>query len=224
MDQDSKLFLIDMEEYLRLSKLYLVELESFFSGLYKKNDEIVRRHNNGDWAETSVEKPFGGFPPAEAIEALNKIEDIEIFQDALRDSLFINLFTLIESELKRVCILQREKRSDISLSLSDIADKSEIDRCKKYLLKVLKSEFSFSNKEWSNIKNYQILRNCIIHHNGNISNLDKKRKEELIKFINDNSNLSLYKDFVFIERGFIEEVIKTIEDFFSNLLSSGYSK
>ena len=217
LNYSSTQILIDIEESMELARLYLISLEEFISGLSQKYEQIL--DNNSGWAEKNI---IEADPPDEAIKAFRKLEFIEQFPDILRGSLFVALYGFIESQLDQECKAQRDARNDIVLSPSDISGRT-IDRSKTYLSKVLKINFRFDTVEWQRIKKYKKLRNCLVHNNGNLNGLGDSDEKDIKNFISNNQSLSLYGYRVVIQNGFVEEVITTIEKFFSDLLSSDYS-
>lgn len=113
----------------------------------------------------------------------------------LTKSLFISAYSMLEYCLDEIC----KKIStiyDYKLKLADIAGKG-ITRSHKYIKKVIKIDFPDTSESWRNIKNYNEIRNVIIHSQSTILPDNLKIKQIIeeykgIKIIDDQIILSQY--------------------------------
>lgn len=97
-----------------------------------------------------------------------------VYPTALRHSLFITLYSLLESSFENIA---REvcKQSRCKISVTDMAGKG-IYRTKKYLNKVHGVNFDSVNLEWEIITKFNTVRNLIVHANGVIGESPKNKR------------------------------------------------
>jgi hypothetical protein len=132
------------------------------------------------------------------------------YPDILRKSLFLALYSLVETEFKIIC-RHVEKRDKLPLSLEDIfAQGGFTKKVKKYLEKLTRVNFP-STPEWTEMENYRKLRNCVVHNQGKLtSSKDDKHLRDMY-IPTRYPRLSIDNDQVVFHKGFCEEVIDTLE-------------
>jgi hypothetical protein len=138
---------------------------------------------------------------------------IDQFANMLRRTIFVSLYSFLESRLIKEC--RSRKNPDIPINFSEIAGQSEIERAKIYFNKVLQIEFPSDTPEWQQqIVNYRLLRNCIVHCESTVSEMkDAKDQDKLRKYIDTKHDLSLRDDEIFFDKSFCFEVHATIKAF-----------
>ena len=186
---------------------YIVAMESFLE------DEIKRHWEEAKSSKTNLEQHTSE----------SAAQMTEMYVPVLRESFFISIYSLLDTNLNDVCYLIRESRNedcdDKNRKLpppSNSKDKG-IDRSKTYWKKVLRLGFP-GNRHWSEIKNLQRIRNCIVHNEGIVDiKLGEKNKKLVEDYVNRNGNLSLQNDRISLKKGFCTEVLATFDDFWTEL-------
>lgn len=93
------------------------------------------------------------------------------------NSTFITSFSLFESSFNRIC-KYAQKEKGIKLSLEDINGHGIIEKCKKYIEKVIETDLNSLNENWIKLKNYNKIRNLIVHNSANFKKDKSKPSEE----------------------------------------------
>ncbi|MDD1745748.1 MAG: hypothetical protein LUQ20_08085 [Candidatus Methanoperedens sp.] len=121
-------------------------------------------------------------------------EELFLYQrdylNILRKSFIITCYSILERELVAVCKSQKKLKS-FTEDINDFKG-GVIDKAMKYLKRVVGIDLSTA-KSWQDIKNIQLIRNCIVHSDGNSTckNFEKirdyieKRKQKDITIEND---------------------------------------
>lgn len=114
------------------------------------------------------------------------------FTNILRKSTLISSYSLLEIELKRIC-LHIEKENSFNIKYSDISGKNGIFKSYHFLKKVAKIDFTNLNKQWSKIQKINKIRNHFVHDDNDIlvqysQSLNPTHKEA-------NQTLKAFKDF-----------------------------
>jgi len=136
----------------------------------------------------------------------------ETFPELLRESIFVALYFLLESELNSVCRLF-QIHGPLKLELEDIAGNG-IFRAKAYLEKVAHVDFPDTHPSWSDILNFNRVRNVIVHAQGNLRDANKK----LLNYVSQNKNIDTDQhDNIRLTRAFVEGALKSVEVFFLEL-------
>jgi hypothetical protein len=82
-----------------------------------------------------------------------------------RKSELISICTILEHLLKDLCVLYKDS-IQAPLEYSDIKANGDIDRARKYLIKVIGIAFPETSKNWEEIVIIQQIRNVFVHHDG----------------------------------------------------------
>ncbi len=141
---------------------------------------------------------------------LDRLEDY--FPDLLRKSLFVAIYTAIDTELIRWCDRAHERMK--SKSAPRELEGNFREKAKEYITRVLDIRLP---TEWQQIQDYADLRHCLVHAQGHLELYDKKKRKHLKDFIRKQRHLYLPNDEVTLEKGFCEEVIKNSTLFFNKL-------
>ena len=145
------------------------------------------------------------------------------FEDDLipshRYSFVVLLHVLLETTLRSVC-LEIQKERGLSISLGDLAG-SPMDKVHKFLTKVVGCSVP---SEWNQLRNLQVVRDCIVHTHGLVK--DSRDKESLTKLASQGDGLAINQDDrLVIEPQFCTTNLNHLKDFFAALfLQIGWEK
>ena len=132
----------------------------------------------------------------------------EYFPNLLRSSLFVTIYATVENELNYLC---RQLAKGDGLDVEDLRGNGII-RASNYLTKVCRVDFPQDSEEWSQLKEYNQLRNILVHENG----LDKGN--HLTALMESGSGLGQDRDGVVqLQRQFCPEALVTTRKFFAQL-------
>lgn len=149
------------------------------------------------------------------VEELYFMHSLPEFSNILRRSLFVNLYSFLESRMLKIC---RDAEYQTSLSLSDLRG-TGVDKAKVYLTKVVGISFDFG-RDWEEIQNLKLLRHCVAHNEGKIDDGFGNGNMTLRVYIGSRSHLSLNSNgTISFEKEFCEEVLNIIERFLEVLVS-----
>ncbi len=108
------------------------------------------------------------------------------FGDLLNQSMYLTIYSAFENEFFSLCEwCQRAEKME--LGPKDIKDQSYIGQCRKYIIKALGVNLDGLNKQWEEIKNYQLIRNAIAHNNSVL----KETSPTVLKFIEGTPGISI---------------------------------
>ena len=132
----------------------------------------------------------------------------DVFIETYRSSTLISVYSFLENSMRSFCDIVHVF-NEHPIDLRDLAGDG-IERSKIYLEKLEKIDFNEINGTWANIKNLNLLRNCIVHTEGDTLNF---RNETKIKnIVSGNKYLSLKRDReIVIEREYIDFIINEVE-------------
>jgi hypothetical protein len=84
-------------------------------------------------------------------------------------------------------------------------------------------DFPESSHEWQEIKKFNAIRNCIVHAEGDVSEV--KNPQKLKNIIRSTTGISLdsaIEKFIRIESSYILSIIKCIENFINNIYEEAF--
>ncbi len=214
------------EYFFHLEHFFYPQIESF-----RKYIEFVQKHFKNEIAQIDSDvihtkgKVKAGAIPAEYEDDVlwTHVEDYDLvnsFDRILIDSLAIQLFSMLEVELKYFCD-QWASFSNKECKLKDQAGEHIIDRAKIYLKQQVKISETFSKKEWEFIQEYRLVRNALVHNKGVISKseYEKFRKKQIV--VKGQVNLGKYDPEIFYvsipDTVFIVTASSHIYNFFQQL-------
>jgi hypothetical protein len=104
-------------------------------------------------------------------------DTLSVFTDAvprvLRYAMVMATFTAIETSLDTICgAVSRERRFD--LTVADIRG-TGIVRAHTYLTKMAGLNLDHLAQDWAELRDWQRLRNCIAHANGQVSRMSEAK-------------------------------------------------
>ena len=197
------------------------ELDTIVSFIQDSSEMISQKQSQinvqyKEWEKKEESNP--DFPKAYEVYE-NEIFEYSKFSSILFNSTFITVYSKMEMILFDICgYTQRHENKNIKVK--DLAGKNYIDKCKKYITKVLDVDLSNIETLWNTITKYQRIRNLIVHKNGKISciqddlqnfieNTSGIEYDEITKFVTIN-NVSFIVDFCKIVEEFIHKIIDEI--------------
>lgn len=136
----------------------------------------------------------------------------EGFPRMLRNSFLVSCFSLLEREMAYIC--RRLKRDrQIAISWSDLRrDVDVLGRAKLYF-KLSELPLSYDDATWQELKRYYKVRNCIVHWNGLVKELEAD--QDFIAYVTRKGILSedtIEREIALTEQ-FCREVIRAMRDF-----------
>jgi hypothetical protein len=147
----------------------------------------------------------------------------DTYREMLLHSTFITSFSIFESLFIEICN-QIQKRIASKIVLSDLNDKG-IERCKKYIVKVVGIDLSEYNTLWNDIAKFNKIRNLIVHNAAKIDNggNTKIRKHEMFAYIESHADLHFkYKNmgyFQIINSKYIIEFCCVAKSYLTSILN-----
>ena len=126
-------------------------------------------------------------------------------------SVFIGTYSIVESYLLKICKLI-ESEFPFKIKLKDLGSRKYLDQYKTYLTKVYGLENQVFEKYYPQIGKYAILRNTLLHEDGETLDKDLKKKLNGIKGIKfDESTNALIVNIS--DDTFFTSFFDTVEDF-----------
>jgi hypothetical protein len=150
-------FKSDVRDKLDVSKNHTVKVEE----LLKREIEEFHCHHEKQMKGFSEEEKiqYAEYHGEEYMELANYIPSIQ------RKSELISICTILEYFLKDLCSLYKDK-IQYPLEFNDINAHGDIDRARKYLIKVVGIPFPETSENWKEIVIIQQVRNAFVHHDG----------------------------------------------------------
>jgi len=179
----------------------LDELEDYFQELERKFETDKKKISLRYEEATSKSKLD---PEEEADLAEYFSEEFQIIEDTFlktfRYSMIVTICSVIEVALNDLCRYIRHLK-ELPLSLEDLRDDG-LRRAETYLTKVCAIYFSTTAHEWNEIIKLSLIRNCIVHAQGNVN--DTKSPSKIQNIIESTRHISLKNDkHIILEREFI---------------------
>lgn len=139
----------------------------------------------------------------------------ETFVRMVRNSFFVMAFSFMEDRLGDICDnLQKEHK--MQFSWRDLRH-DVLERANLYI-KSLMGEAPNTISVWKNIKNYQKLRNCIVHNNG------EPQDKGLISYAHKEGILPAGEERLFLTDSFCKQCLDDFHTFFKELYDSFYKR
>ncbi len=150
-----------------------------------------------------------------------------VFEKLALESFVVMLYSRIESGMGSLCdALRRDKRNKdgiiINLRYSDLRANSNIEQAKSYMEKVLDIDLELGHSpEWQEIVALRIIRNAIIHENGEIKTKDNVIKNHVnqglvqIRVREDEKDMIIGK--LRVNSEYIDHILPLARKFYENL-------
>lgn len=143
----------------------------------------------------------------------------DVFVGTYRNSTLVTIYSFLENTMRSICVIL-QKFNDYPIEVADLTGDG-IQKSKTYLEKMAKIDFSKINSTWSNLQNLNLIRNCIVHVEGDAKNF--KSTDKLKNIISNNQYLSLERDrLIVVEREYIDFVINEVENFVNFLFLKAF--
>lgn len=171
------------------------------------------------------QNPPAGLSEEELAEWQSEIQFFEDryerdFPSKIRYSFVVLLYIVLETRLKAVCD-EISKRRSLELRESDLKG-AAIERAKAFLEKVAKLP-SGDRMVWQRVRDFQKVRDCVVHTNGQIER--SRDKERLNKLCRENLGLSSEAGSLMIERHYCTKMLEITKRYFGHLFdSAGFGK
>lgn len=149
-------------------------------------------------------------------------EQVKGFTNLLRQSFLVSLYSFMELWLMRECYLSSQ-RNDSGKSYKATTG-TGIKKAKQYFKGTMKSDYPFgSSKDWTWIRKFQLLRDCIIHRQGSLTGFSSFAVDStLVKFIKNEQGLSLFgtdNQQIFVEYDFCLKALQIVHRFMIEILA-----
>ena len=209
-----------LQNYYILIDFELDSIVSFIQNssemIIQKQIEINRKYKN--WEKRQKEEI--GLPDAFDVFENDIIEHSK-FYSILYNSTFITVYSRMEMTLFDICGYT-QRVENLKIKVKDLTGQNYIDKCKRYIKKVLDVDLSNIYSLWNTITKYQRIRNSIVHKNGKIACIEDDLKnfiadtqgieyDESTKLVSISNNLFIV-DFCKIVGKFINKIITEIID------------
>lgn len=187
-------------------------IDDIAENIYQKQTELEKLH-----AETRDDSPDF----AEELDSYFSDEYHryhQLFPTFAYNSTLVSQFSFFESRLKILCELDQSKNFS-PIKLSDLAGK-DIDKCKKYLQKVVGLNFSDVQNNWKKITDIQNLRNNIVHNASVIPN--DPHYNDIINIIKSDKRITFSeqdRNFYINDISFLKNFNQLILDVFTWLVN-----
>ncbi|VVM76191.1 hypothetical protein PS673_02035 [Pseudomonas fluorescens] len=151
------------------------------------------------------------------------------YSDALREIEFISLrmhrysailasYAYLENSMSKLCTKYHDSM-DLPLKPAEVTGDG-IVKFKLYLERLAKIDFQAVNKQWSHLCTLNLIRNCVVHADGDANLIKQSRK--LIDIINSSKELSFIEEqLIMMDASYIHSTIDTIESFLLHLFKIG---
>lgn len=200
-----------------LSK-YAINVSYFIEG------EITANENRAEEIYNDLEK-F----PEEQYEYTDEIIEINhVFQmdHIYYDSLIFSSYSFLEKSMFYACKYLSENQN---IKLNDMSGRG-IEKYRTYLIKVCGLDLSKNDKEWEIIKQFNELRNYLIHSDENrILQFNNKKHKKILDFLKKSAYITIDEDtskniasFNITSTGFIISFHKTIHSFLHSIFVEEY--
>lgn len=140
---------------------------------------------------------------------------INTFAESFRYSFIVLIWLVIEDELKRVCVEVQHRKGIVPQQWQS---KGVISQCKNVLKDV--AGISFQNiAYWSNIRDLQKVRDCIVHTSGFVNS--SRDKIYLIRLAEGENHLQIddYDGRLRITNEFCKSAVQSTIDFFTEVFN-----
>lgn len=187
---------------------YVLEIEKKFENDIQKLNKQCQKELEEEPADDEDASYIAEMYGAE----LHAIE--KVFLRTFRYSVLVSVYSFLESSMSSMCRRLRQMKK-FSLGVEDIKG-GGIERNQIYLVKLCGIEFPEESKEWQEIKKLNRIRNCIVHANGNVTQVRDKTK--LLNIVASTNWVSLENNrYLIIDRQYIESAICWVEKFILDL-------
>ncbi len=145
-----------------------------------------------------------------------------IFPHFFRLSTFVGLQFSLENRLTVLCSRIHESKK-FKIKASDLRGENIIEKSRQYLSLVIGLDLDSLNNEWTILKDYIKIRNCIVHNNSRVFNEKDKmqqKEQELYKTMSKYPSLRVedYGLFYITDDKFLHDVVAIHKTYLTKLL------
>ncbi|PIB45223.1 hypothetical protein AOA59_05490 [Pseudomonas sp. 2822-15] len=147
------------------------------------------------------------------------IREIEFFSLRMhRYSAILASYAYLENSMSKLCGKYYESM-DLPLKPEEVRGEG-IVKFRIYLEKLAKIDLETVNKNWSHLTTLNLIRNCIVHADGDANLI--KNSSKLIGIINKSKNLSFIEEqLIMMDASYISSTVDTIQGFLLHLFEAG---
>lgn len=138
------------------------------------------------------------------------------FPTVLRYSVFTQAYSFLEHTLLNYCNISKEEFA-LTISQKDLAGNG-IEKFQTYLKKVANIQFPDDTEAWKTIKGYNVIRNCIAHTLGDVTDMNNATK--LRSVISEMENIEINDSKISLGEKFCFKALNNIQDFLHDLEES----
>lgn len=180
--------------------------------IMQKQNEIERKYK--DWDKQQKEE----LELPNAFEIFeNDILEHSKFYSILYNSTFITVYSRMEMTLFDICGYA-QRVEDLKIKVKDISGQNYINKCKKYIKKVLDVDLSNIETLWNTITKYQRIRNTFVHKNGKIALIE----DDLKNFIANTSGIEYDESTTLVyisDNSFVVDFCRVVEKFINEIIT-----
>ena len=208
-----KILKYELQNRVRSFECYLKDLEKDFEKKYQKIE-----------SEYSIDKSNSSEEDFKANEFMRNFliySHVETNVEILRKSLVIAIYSFLEHHLNLIGNHLADFHAT-DVKLTDFSG-GGIKRAKSYLTKVHNIEFCMLNDCWSFLSNFNKVRNCLVHTDGDVSLMESPKS--LSNIVHNSDGLSLINEKqIKIEEYDIYECIDKINEFLTAIIGDAFSE
>lgn len=232
-------FLVKRHSFSRMNILIhlnsALDYVTFMSSSLKQQQKDIERDMQNKIKEADSIQNLGSDDMSDQLDYLTEefseriYEMKEVFPQIQWRTQFIFAMSLFEEAMNNIC-QHSEIHSNLAVTYKDFQGMGT-GRCKVYLSKIHGLESAFSEAEWSDIQKYKVVRNILVHANGNLSEQSKKNLKTIKHLCNTVESFKVkrfgreisvidekFEDgSVFIDEYFVTEAIKKLKFFLAEL-------
>ncbi len=151
-------------------------------------------------------------------------DNVNVYKQLHYHTLLVAVFSTIEDGLKKLCNAD-QYRGFTTLKVKDLAGNNYIEKSRIYFDKVAEINLEPVSNEWRRIKEFQKIRNAIVHNNSRItfsndSSIDKSTLFQILKkykhVVIDNETGRFY----ICDKEFVLSIIKQVMNYLDFIIST----
>ncbi len=195
---------------------------SYLRRHFDRIEKVFREESDELWAHCQAEQERTKDHEDDSEHNYSFSDDMrEIEFTSLRMHRYSSLLTsyaYLENSMDKLCKKYFDSM-DLPLKPSDLTGDG-IVKFKLYLEKLAKIDFAPANKQWSHLSSLNLIRNCIIHADGDANQV--KQPKRIITLVNSTKDLSFIEEhLVMMEASYVHTTIDTIEIFLHHIFETG---
>jgi hypothetical protein len=150
-----------------------------------------------------------------------------LYPVTFNNSTLLTLYSFFEYNLKELCYTLNE-HNKYNVTVDDLSGNDYIEKSKKYLKLVANVDVDKYDKDWKSIKEYQQIRNRIVHHNSSIAMKGKEfTQQSLYQYITKSNCLKLdlkNGNFNIIDHQYLLNFCNLIEKYIIDIIEEASKK